>query len=43
MKLIQSIIVTLQNGNLTDAKERAKKYSSWKIMTAAEEYDGLGL
>jgi len=33
----QSIIETLINGNLTDAKEKAKKYSSWKLMTAAEE------
>ena len=36
MKL-QSIIETLINGNLTEAKEKAKKYSSWKLMTAAEE------
>jgi hypothetical protein len=37
MKKIQSIIETLINGNLTDAKQQAKKYSSWKIMSAAEE------
>ena len=33
----QSIIETLINGNLKDAKDRAKKHSSWKIMTIAEE------
>ena len=27
----------LINGNLTDAKEKAKKHSSWKLMSAAEE------
>jgi hypothetical protein len=37
MKKIQSIIENLINGNLTDAKEQAKRYSIWKIMTAAEE------
>lgn len=37
MKKIQAIIETLINGNLTDANEQAKRYSSWKIMTAAEE------
>ena len=32
-----NIIHNLINGNLTDAKEQAKKHSSWKIMSAAQE------
>jgi hypothetical protein len=32
-----NIIHNLINGNLTDAKEQAKKYSSWKLMNAADE------
>lgn len=29
-------ILTLENGNLTEATELAKKFSSWKIMSEAE-------
>ena len=32
-----NIIHNLINGNLKDAKEQAKKYSSWKLMNAADE------
>lgn len=35
--MIINTIHNLINGNLTDAKKQAKKYSAWKIMTAAEE------
>jgi hypothetical protein len=43
MKKLHYIIETLINGNLTDAKEQAKRYSVWKIMSAAEEmgYDPI--
>lgn len=30
-------IRNLINGNLTDAKRQAKKYSSWKLMNTAQE------
>ena len=33
MNAIQNLI----NGNLTDAKNLAKKYSYWKLMTLAED------
>jgi hypothetical protein len=32
----RNTIVSLLNGNLTDAKESAKRYSTWKLLTAAE-------
>jgi hypothetical protein len=32
----KAIIEMLINGNLTDAKEKAKKCSTWKLLTAAE-------
>jgi len=37
MKKLTSAILNLENGNITDAKEMAKPYSCWKIMTEAEE------
>jgi hypothetical protein len=33
----KAAIENLINGNLTDAKELAKSFSCWKIMSAAEE------
>jgi hypothetical protein len=34
---MQSILSNLINGNLTDAKTKAKRYSFWKILSYMEE------
>jgi hypothetical protein len=40
---MQAMLDNLINGNLTDAKNQAKKYSYWKIMSYMEQTAGYGL
>jgi hypothetical protein len=37
MKPVKALIESLINGNLTDAKDKATKFSYWKLMSAADE------